>query len=64
MARHGRATWRDIEQKLGQVVSCPKLKSGLDVCNGNRINDTERCGNTDCRARLMCDRLALRRADD
>jgi hypothetical protein len=27
MARHGRAEWRDIEQKLGQGVSCPKLKS-------------------------------------
>ena len=27
MERHGRAAWRDIEQKLGQGVSCPKLKS-------------------------------------
>ena len=27
MKRHGRAEWRDIEQKLGQGVSCPKLKS-------------------------------------
>jgi hypothetical protein len=27
MARHGRAEWRDIDQKLGQGVSCPKLKS-------------------------------------
>jgi hypothetical protein len=27
MERHGRATWRDIEQKLDQGVSCPKLKS-------------------------------------
>ena len=35
-------------------------QSGLDVCNGNRINDTERCGNRDCQARLMCDRVALR----
>ena len=35
-------------------------QSGLDVCNGNRINDTERCGNMDCQARLMCDRIALR----
>ena len=35
-------------------------QSGLDVCNGNRINDTERCGNMDCQARLMCDRVALR----
>jgi hypothetical protein len=27
MERHGRATWRDIEQKLGRGASCPKLKS-------------------------------------
>ena len=27
MAKHGRAAWRDIDQKLGQGVSCPKLKS-------------------------------------
>jgi hypothetical protein len=39
-------------------------QDGLDVCNGNRINDAKRCCNLDCRVRLMCDRLALRRADD
>ena len=27
MARHGRATWRDIDQKLSRGASCPKLKS-------------------------------------
>src|SRR5271165_27259 len=27
MEKHGRATWRDIEQKLGRGVSCPKLRS-------------------------------------
>src|SRR6202035_5520104 len=27
MERHGRATWRDIDQKLGHGVGCPKLKS-------------------------------------
>ena len=27
MERHGRAEWRDIDQKLGRGVSCPKLKS-------------------------------------
>jgi hypothetical protein len=36
-------------------------QSGLDICNGNRIDDTKRCGNLDCRARMMCDRVALRR---
>jgi hypothetical protein len=35
-------------------------QSGLDVCNGNRINDVQRCANMDCQARLMCDRMALR----
>jgi hypothetical protein len=39
-------------------------QSGLDVCNGNRINDARRCESKDCRVRLMCDRVALRRADD
>jgi hypothetical protein len=34
--------------------------SGLNVCNGNRINDCRRCENKDCRVRLMCDRVALR----
>jgi hypothetical protein len=37
-------------------------RSGLNVCNGNRINDAKRCGNTDCQVRLMCDRVALRKA--
>jgi len=27
MEKHGRAAWHDIDQKLGQGVSCPKLKS-------------------------------------
>ena len=27
MEQHGRAAWRDIDQKLGRGVSCPKLKS-------------------------------------
>jgi hypothetical protein len=36
-------------------------RSGLDVCNGNRIDDTRRCGNEDCRVRAMCGRVALRK---
>jgi hypothetical protein len=36
-------------------------QSGLDVCNGNQIDDHVRCENKNCRARLMCDRVALRR---
>jgi hypothetical protein len=37
-------------------------QSGLDVCNGNRIDDAKRCANLDCRVRQMCDRVALRKA--
>jgi hypothetical protein len=37
-------------------------QDGLDVCNGNRIDDAQRCDNLDCRVRLMCDRVALRKA--
>jgi hypothetical protein len=37
-------------------------QNGLDVCNGNRINDASRCNNMDCRVRPMCDRVALRKA--
>jgi len=36
-------------------------QNGLDVCNGNRIDDSKRCANSDCRMRPMCDRVALRR---
>jgi hypothetical protein len=35
-------------------------QSGLDVCNGNRIDDSRRCGNMGCQARLMCDRVPLK----
>src|SRR5262249_38298193 len=32
-------------------------QTGLDVCNGSRIDDTRRCDNLDCQVRLMCDRV-------
>ena len=35
-------------------------ENGLDVCNGNRINDSSRCNNAYCQVRAMCDRVALR----
>ena len=35
-------------------------ESGLNVCNGNRIDDTARCDNAYCQARRMCDRILLR----
>jgi hypothetical protein len=45
------------------AIWCYCSKSGLDICNGNRIDDARRCDNLDCRVRLMCDRVALRKAD-
>ena len=35
-------------------------QSGLDVCNGNRIDDREPCNNMYCQVRGVCDRVALR----
>jgi hypothetical protein len=35
-------------------------ENGLDVCNGNRIDDGARCGNTTCQMFRRCDRVALR----
>jgi hypothetical protein len=37
-------------------------EDGLDVCNGNRINDDIRCDNVYCQVRGMCDRVTLRKA--
>jgi hypothetical protein len=34
-------------------------KSGFDICNGNRIDDRERCANLHCRLHSRCDRVAL-----
>jgi hypothetical protein len=35
-------------------------QSGLDVCNGNHIDDRKRCNNMYCQVRNICDRVALR----
>ena len=34
-------------------------ESGLDVCNGNRIDDRQSCDNVYCQMRSLCDRIAL-----
>jgi hypothetical protein len=47
---------RFVQHAIWQYCSL----SGLDVCNGNRIDDSRRCENKHCRVRLMCDRVALR----
>jgi hypothetical protein len=36
--------------------------NGLDVCNGNRIDDSMRCQNAHCQLYRRCDRIALERA--
>ena len=35
-------------------------ENGLDVCNGNRIDDDAPCDNTHCQLFRRCDRIALR----
>ena len=35
-------------------------ENGLDVCNGNRIDDDTRCDNGHCQLFRRCDRVALR----
>jgi hypothetical protein len=34
-------------------------QSGLDVCNGNRIDDRQSCNNVYCQIRKICDRIDL-----
>ena len=34
-------------------------QSGLDVCNGNQIDDRKSCTNVDCQIRKLCDRIVL-----
>jgi hypothetical protein len=34
-------------------------QNGLDVCNGNRIDDRKSCGNVYCQIYSTCDRIAL-----
>jgi hypothetical protein len=34
-------------------------QSGLDVCNGNRIDDRKSCENVYCQIRNICDRIAI-----
>ena len=35
-------------------------QQGLDICNGNRIDDDSRCDNAHCQLFRRCDRVALR----
>jgi hypothetical protein len=46
---------RFVQHAIWQYCSL----TGLDVCNGNRINDNARCDNVYCQLHRMCDRTAL-----
>ena len=35
-------------------------QSGLDICNGNRLDDRRRCQNRHCRLYRICDRICLK----
>jgi hypothetical protein len=35
-------------------------QQGLDICNGNRIDDRHRCENSQCRLYSTCDRIGLK----
>jgi hypothetical protein len=39
-------------------------EGGLDVCNGNQIDDERACDNIYCRLHASCDRIALRSTND
>jgi hypothetical protein len=39
-------------------------ENGLDICNGNRIDDDARCDNAHCQLFRRCDRIALRAERD
>ena len=34
-------------------------QEGLDICDGNRVNDREQCSNTECHLHSICDRKIL-----
>ena len=38
--------------------------NGLDICNGNRIDDGTRCDNRHCQLFRHCDRVALRSSEN
>ena len=38
--------------------------NGLDICNGNRIDDAARCDNRHCQLFRHCDRVALRSSEN
>jgi hypothetical protein len=39
-------------------------QQGLNVCNGNQIDDRKRCGNESCSLYSICDRITLHKSDE
>jgi len=35
-------------------------QQGFDICNGNRLDDRQRCQNRHCRLYRICDRIGLK----
>ena len=40
-----------------------RAQNGLDICNGNKIDDRKRCTNKDCSLYRTCDRITLKTGD-
>jgi hypothetical protein len=53
--KHPRVFPRFVQSAIWRYCA----NNGLDVCNGNRINDRQRCENVYCRLYYTCDRIAL-----
>jgi hypothetical protein len=54
-ARFPRTFPRFVQHAIWRYCS----QQGLDICNGNRIDDAKRCGNRQCALYSICDRKTL-----
>jgi hypothetical protein len=60
-ARHFNDRWpKTFPRFVQHAIWRYCAEKGSDVCNGNRINDDNRCDNLYCRVREACDRVPLR----
>jgi hypothetical protein len=53
---HGGFSPRFVQLAIWRYCS----QQGLDVCNGNRLDDWHRCENRHCRLYGICDRIRLK----
>ena len=49
---------RFVQHAVWQYCS----QQGLDICNGNQIDDRKRCDNKECSLYSICDRITLIKA--